>query len=240
MGRLDGAREHFEADLALRRELVAHDPRNQRWREFLGTSHQYLGALLLARGDLAAARPHLEASAELFDELAARDPGNGDWRYKQAWSQLRIGRLETAEGRREAGLAAWRRADGIARGLAEADPERIDWLQLVGVVLRDRPAHDDEDVVRAVRAQAVHDPGHERHVRTREDRDADRVRVLLDRGLDDLLRRLVETRVDDLHAGVPQGPRDDLRAAVVTVQSGLGDHHPNTSARHIGRIPRCA
>ncbi len=35
-----------------------------------------------------------------------------------------------------------------------------------------------------------------------EDRDPDRVRVLLDRGLDDLLGQLMEARVDHLHAGV--------------------------------------
>ena len=78
------------------------------------------------------------------------------------------------------------------------------------------------------------------HVRPGEDGQPDDVRVLLDRRLDDLLGCLVETRVDDLHARVAKRPCDDLRAPVVTVQSGLGDHHPNTSARHIGRIPRCA
>jgi hypothetical protein len=40
-------------------------------------------------------------------------------------------------------------------------------------------------------------------VRAGQDRDADRVGVLLDRGLDDLLRRLVEAGVDDLHPGIP-------------------------------------
>ena len=65
--------------------------------------------------------------------------------------------------------------------------------------------------------------GHERHVRAREDRDADRVGVLLDRGLDDLLRRLVQAGVDDLHAGVAERARDDLRAAVVPVEPGLRD-----------------
>ena len=46
------------------------------------------------------------------------------------------------------------------------------------------------------------DPGDERHVCTGEDRDADGVGVLLDRGLDDLLRRLVQAGVDHFHAGV--------------------------------------
>ena len=96
-------------------------------------------------------------------------------------------------------------------------------LQLVRVVVRDRAADDDEHVLGAVLAQQLEDARHERHVRAGEDRDADRVRVLLDRRLDDLLRRLVEAGVDDLHAGVAQRARDDLRAAVVPVEARLRD-----------------
>ena len=54
------------------------------------------------------------------------------------------------------------------------------------VLARDRAADDDEHVLDAVLAQPLEDPRHERHVRAREDGDADGVRVLLDGGLDDL------------------------------------------------------
>ena len=86
-----------------------------------------------------------------------------------------------------------------------------------------RAADDDEHVLGAVVAQQVEDARDERHVRAGEDRDADGVGVLLDRGLDDLLGRLVQARVDDLHAGVAQRARDDLRAAVVPVEARLRD-----------------
>ena len=66
-------------------------------------------------------------------------------------------------------------------------------------------------------------------MRAGEDRDPDGVGVLLDRGLDDLLRRLVQTGVDDLHPGVAQRPRDDLRAAVVPVETRLRDHDSDLS-----------
>ena len=62
-----------------------------------------------------------------------------------------------------------------------------------------------------------------------EDREADRVGVLLDGGLGDLLGRLVQARVDHLHAGVAQRASDDLRPAVVAVQAGLGDDNPDFS-----------
>ena len=133
MGRLDEAREHYEADLALRTRLAAADPANQRWKEFLGTSHQYLGNLLLVRSDAAGARRHLEAARGIFDELASRDPDNGDWRYKRAWAHLWLGRLVVAAGRPEAARAAWERAEGIAARLAATDPERANWRQLLSV-----------------------------------------------------------------------------------------------------------
>ena len=61
------------------------------------------------------------------------------------------------------------------------------------------------------------------HVGAGEDREADRVGVLLDHRLGDLLGRLVQAGVDDLHAGVAEGAGDDLGAAVVAVEAGLGD-----------------
>jgi hypothetical protein len=50
---------------------------------------------------------------------------------------------------------------------------------------------------------------------------ADQVGVLLDGGLHDLLGGLVQPGVDDLVTGVAEGPRHDLGAPVVPVQSRL-------------------
>ena len=49
---------------------------------------------------------------------------------------------------------------------------------------------------------------------------------------DDLLRRLPQAGVDDLHAGVAQRARDDLRAAVVAVEPRLGDDDSQLSHVH--------
>src|SRR5262249_4954915 len=114
--------------------------------------------------------------------------------------------------------------------LGDAQP-----LQLRDVVARDRAPDDDQHVVRAALAEQVEDAGHERHVGAREDRDPNRVGVLLDRGLDDLLGRLVEARVDHLHACVAQRAGDDLRAAVVPVEARLRDHDANLAGQqHTG------
>ena len=87
----------------------------------------------------------------------------------------------------------------------------------------------------ALLLQQLDDPRHERHVGAGEDREADRVGVLLERGLDDLLGRLVQARVDDLHAGVAQRAGDDLRPAVVPVEARLGDDDADLAAVHAGQ-----
>jgi len=107
-------------------------------------------------------------------------------------------------------------------------------LQLFDIRFWDRPAYDHEDVLYPVFLQSAEDPGDEGHVGAGEDGDPDRVRVLLNGGLDDLLGRLVEACVDDLHTCVAKGAGDDLRAPIVAVQTGLRNNHANFSG-HVGK-----
>ena len=71
--------------------------------------------------------------------------------------------------------------------------------------------------------QQLEHPREQGHVRAGQHRKPDRVDVLLDGGRRRSLRGLVQAGVDDLHAGVAQRPGDDLCAAVVAVEAGLGD-----------------
>jgi ribonuclease BN (tRNA processing enzyme) len=96
-------------------------------------------------------------------------------------------------------------------------------LERGDVVLWDRPSYDHEDVLHPILTQAVQDLRDEGHVGAGEDGDADGVGVLLNCSLDDLLGRLVQTRVNDLHPGVAEGAGDDLRPPVVPVEPRLGD-----------------
>ena len=61
------------------------------------------------------------------------------------------------------------------------------------VLVGDDPSSEDQDVLRSFAGQQLQDPGKEMHVCTRENRDSDGIYVLLDRSLDDLLRRLSQT-----------------------------------------------
>ena len=60
----------------------------------------------------------------------------------------------------------------------------------------------------------------------REKGQPDGVGILLHHGLHHLFGRLVEARVDDLEAGVAQGPGDDLGPPVVSVETRLGHDDP--------------
>src|SRR4051794_31629223 len=112
--------------------------------------------------------------------------------------------------------------DGLGRRTGREDLGDPELLELGDVLGRDGAPDGDDDVARVLLAQQLDDLGDQRHVGAREDREADGVGVLLEDGLDDLLRRLVQARVDDLHAGVAQRAGDDLRAAVMAVEARLG------------------
>ena len=60
-----------------------------------------------------------------------------------------------------------------------------------------------------------------------EDAEADAVDVFLNRGVDDHLRRLAKTGVNDFHTGVAESAGDDFGAAIVAVESGLGYEDAN-------------
>src|SRR5919106_1496880 len=122
--------------------------------------------------------------ASIVNEWAERRPGTGSGSVRTAVTDdgpvfhKTIGQVEVSDGH-----GAAQEVDDLAGRRSRAEhlghPGR---LQLIGVVLRNRPAYDDEDVVGAVGAQPVDDPRDERHVRAGENRDAHRVGVLLDRG----------------------------------------------------------
>lgn len=240
LGRLEEAQEHFEADLALRRELMERDPDNRRWREFLATSHQYLGHLLLARGDPAAASPHLETAHEILEALAAHDPDNGDWLYKSALSSLHLGRLRHVQGRREEAGTAWRRAHELARQLARKDPERADWRLLLGYThhhlarsaLHGDPPDPEEARSRSERALEILGPGAGDRTRHRHAR-----RWLVESLM---LRGEIETAAGDREAAERAWER---AATVLGPELDAGSRHPDlVSARErlrerLGRDP---
>src|SRR4051794_6514659 len=137
-------------------------------------------------------------------------------------------------------LGAGRCADMVAHpvddlgggGPGREDARDAEALELGQVLVGDDPAAEDHDVVDLALAHELGEPREQRHVGAGEHRQAHGVGVLLDDGLDDLLRRLVQAGVDDLHAGVAQRTGHHLGAPVVPVETRLGDDHPDAVVHH--------
>src|SRR6185437_12898339 len=102
-------------------------------------------------------------------------------------------------------------------------------LQL-GRVLRRDDAAGDHRYIEACVLDAVDHVLHQRHVAAREDGQADDVRLLLLRRVDDLLRRQANALVDHLHAGVARADGDLLGAVTMAVETGLADQESHAAA----------
>ena len=122
---------------------------------------------------------------------------------------------------------------GRAREEHATNPELI---QQRDVGVRNDPAQHDEHVVQALRLEQFHDAWTDVQVRTRQDRQADDIRVLLQCRRHNLLRSLPEAGIDHLHAGIAERAGNDLRPTVVTIQPGLGDHHSDTLTHRPGSL----
>ena len=71
------------------------------------------------------------------------------------------------------------------------------------------------------------DTGNQGQVGTRQDGQSNHVDIFLDGGIRNHLRRLMQSGVDHLHAGVTKCRRHDLGAPVVSVEPWLGDENTN-------------
>ena len=94
----------------------------------------------------------------------------------------------------------------------------------------DDPAAEDDDVRGVALLEQADDLREQGHVRAAQEADADPVDVLLDGGLDDHRRGLVQPGVDHLDARVPERPGDHLDAAVVPVEADLGGEDPDLAS----------
>src|SRR3954468_18290271 len=81
----------------------------------------------------------------------------------------------------------------------------------------------------------------ERKVRTGQDRQPHDLDVLLDGDVGDGVRALPQPEIDNLEPGVAQSAGDELGAAVVTVETGLGDEDTDRHQNTLGcwNSPHC-
>ncbi len=104
-------------------------------------------------------------------------------------------------------------------------------LQPGNVVRGDDPSGHNQHIVQPTSAKSLQHLGQENIVRPGEHRESHHVHVLLECGLGDGIRGLVQPRVDHLHACISEPPSDHLGSPVVTIQTGFGHQDTNTSIK---------
>ncbi|SVA23848.1 uncharacterized protein METZ01_LOCUS76702 [marine metagenome] len=101
------------------------------------------------------------------------------------------------------------------------------FLQPWQVYIGDDAPNDHEHIVKSLLAQQLHHTGTNVIMGTRQNRQANNPGIFLQGRLNNLLRSLSETGVYDLHALVAQCARDDLRPAVVTIETRFSNDNPD-------------
>ncbi|MGH3931790.1 MAG: hypothetical protein ACRDTF_17655, partial [Pseudonocardiaceae bacterium] len=78
---------------------AAADPTNTAWQRDLSISHNKLGDLAVAAGDLATAQNRFQTGLTIAERLAAMDPANAQWRSDLAYVQQRMADLVNSSGK---------------------------------------------------------------------------------------------------------------------------------------------
>ncbi len=95
----------YQASDAIRGRLATADPGNAGWQRDLSVSHNRIGDVQRAQGDLVAALTSYQASHDLFERVAAADPGNAGWQRDLALSFGRVAIAEAGQGARDRALS---------------------------------------------------------------------------------------------------------------------------------------
>ena len=106
-GDLPGAMESYRASLAIRERLAKSDPGSAGgrgsattlgWQRDLSVSHEKIGDVLVAQGDLPGALESYRARHAIAERLAKSDPGNAGWQRDLSVSHNKIGDVQVAQG----------------------------------------------------------------------------------------------------------------------------------------------
>ena len=97
------------------------------WQRDLSVSHNKIGDIEQAQGDLAAALTSFQAGMAIRRKLTAADPDNSEWRRDLSVSHDKIGDIEQAQGNLAAALTSFQAGMAIRRKLTTADPGNSQW-----------------------------------------------------------------------------------------------------------------
>jgi hypothetical protein len=108
------------------KSLAEADPGNAEWRRGLSVSHDRIGDVKVAQGDLPGALAAFTAGMDIAKSLAEADPGNAGWRRDLVVSHVKLARAKSglgdADGETEELRAALAVLDGMAADHMHLDP----------------------------------------------------------------------------------------------------------------------
>jgi tetratricopeptide (TPR) repeat protein len=113
--------------------LARADPGNAGWQRDLSVSHERIGDVQRAQGDLAAAQLSFQAALAIRERLAQADPGNAGWQRDLSVSHDRIGDVQKAQGDLAAARLSFQASLAIRERLAQADPGNAGWQRDLSV-----------------------------------------------------------------------------------------------------------
>ncbi len=123
VGNPKAAAEAFKEALELSQELVARDPTNVDWQEFLADRQFWVGRVLWDQGDLEGALERFRVQLKIARDLCEDDPLDLELQLKVAHANTNIGFVQKARGDLQGALDAYRSTLEIKRRLAEREPE---------------------------------------------------------------------------------------------------------------------
>lgn len=107
-GGLDQAILAFRKAMAVATRPAQAEPGNAGWQRDLAMSHNKIGEVQQAQGDLAAALASYWASLAMRQRLAQGDPDNADWQRDLTISNGQVALIAARQGNRESALKAFR------------------------------------------------------------------------------------------------------------------------------------
>ena len=99
----------------------------------LSVSHERLGNVLVAQGDLAGALTVYRAGMTISERLAASDPNNAQWQRDLSVSHNNLGDVLVAQGDLAGALTVYRAGMTIIARLAASDPGNAEWQRDLSV-----------------------------------------------------------------------------------------------------------
>ena len=103
--------------------LAKADPGNAGWQRDLSVSHERIGDVQVAQGNLPAALTSFQASLGIRERLAKADPGNAGWQRDLALSFGNVAMIDAQQGAGEKALGAFRQGRDIIAQLGRQSPD---------------------------------------------------------------------------------------------------------------------